>query len=73
MNAMESLSEQVRVSVNRGEYTMTSLAARVGCTRQHLHAVLAGKHQMSLALAEKIADAVGCELRFQTKRKKITA
>lgn len=73
MDAMESLSEQVRVAISRGDYTMTSLAIEVGCSRQHLHAVLSGKHQMSLKLAEQIAEAVGCELRFQSRRKKVSA
>lgn len=72
MSAMEDLAKQVRICIDRGEFSMTSLAKEVGCTRQHLHAVLASKHKMSLSLAEKIAAAVGCELRVQTSRKKIS-
>lgn len=73
MQAMDTLSQHVRNAVEHGDFTMVSLARRVGCTRQHLHAVISGKTQMSLALAEKIAEAVGCELVFKKQRKKISA
>jgi len=73
MSVMDSLIEQLRKSVDRGEVTMSGLARTVGCTRQHLYGVINGTHQLSLPLAEKLAAAVGCEVRIHKTRKKISA
>ena len=70
---MDNLLTQIRKSVDRGDVTMSGLAAVVGCTRQHLYGVLAGQHNLSLELAEKLAIAVGFEIVCKKKREKLSA
>lgn len=73
MPVMETLIRELRSALDSGEVTMSGLARQAGCTRQHLYGVLDGNHKLSLEKAEKLAKAVGCELRFHGPRKKVSA
>jgi putative transcriptional regulator len=48
-----------RLRFDRGEMTQEELANRVGCTRQTIIAVEAGKYVPSLSLAFQIAKVFG--------------
>ncbi len=48
-----------RLRFDRGEMTQEELANRVGCTRQTIIAVEAGKYVPSLSLAFRIAGVFG--------------
>jgi putative transcriptional regulator len=48
-----------RLRFDRGEMTQEELANRVGCTRQTIIAVEAGKYVPSLSLAFRIARVFG--------------
>jgi len=48
-----------RLRFDRGEMTQEELANRVGCTRQTIIAVEAGKYVPSLSLAFQIAEVFG--------------
>ena len=56
-----------RLRFERGEMTQQELAQRVGCTRQTINAIEAGKYGPALELAFKIAGVfeVGIEEVFQ--------
>lgn len=49
-----------RLRFDHGEMTQEQLAQRVGCTRQTIIALEAGKYTPSLALAFKLARAFDC-------------
>jgi putative transcriptional regulator len=51
-----------RLRFDRGEMTQQELADRVGCTRQTIIAVEAGKYVPSLSLAFQIARVFGVPL-----------
>jgi putative transcriptional regulator len=51
-----------RLRFDHGEMTQEELAYRVGCTRQTIIAVEAGKYVPSLSLAFQIAKAFGVPL-----------
>jgi putative transcriptional regulator len=51
-----------RLRFDNGEMTQEELANRVGCTRQTIIAVEAGKYVPSLSLAFQIAKAFGVPL-----------
>ncbi len=51
-----------RLRFDNGEMTQEELAYRVGCTRQTIIAVEAGKYVPSLSLAFQIAKAFGVPL-----------
>jgi putative transcriptional regulator len=51
-----------RLRFDRGEMTQEELANRVGCTRQTIIAVEAGKYVPSLSLAFQIAEVFGVPL-----------
>ena len=51
-----------RLRFDHGEMTQEELANRVGCTRQTIIAVEAGKYVPSLSLAFQIAKAFGVPL-----------
>jgi putative transcriptional regulator len=51
-----------RLRFDRGEMTQEELAKRVGCTRQTIIAVEAGKYVPSLSLAFRIARVFGVPL-----------
>ncbi len=51
-----------RLRFDRGEMTQEELAKRVGCTRQTIIAVEAGKYVPSLSLAFRIARIFGVPL-----------
>lgn len=56
-----------KLRFEHGEMTQSELANRVGCTRQTINAIEAGKYGPALELAFKIADifGVGIEEVFQ--------
>lgn len=56
-----------KLRFDNGEMTQSELANRVGCTRQTINAIEAGKYGPALELAFKIADifGVGIEEVFQ--------
>lgn len=63
-----NLSNNIRkLRFEQGEMTQSELAQRVGCTRQTINAIEAGKYGPALELAFKIADVfgVGIEEVFQ--------
>lgn len=63
-----NLTNNIRkLRFERGEMTQNELAQRVGCTRQTINAIEAGKYGPALELAFKIADVfgVGIEAVFQ--------
>ncbi len=49
-----------RLRFDNGEMTQEQLANRVGCTRQTIIALEAGKYTPSLSLAFKLARTFGC-------------
>ena len=51
-----------RLRFDSDEMTQRELARRVGCTRQTIHAIEAGKYGPSLELAIKIAEVFGVAL-----------
>jgi putative transcriptional regulator len=51
-----------RLRFDHGEMTQEELANRVGCTRQTIIAVEAGKYVPSLSLAFQIAEVFGVPL-----------
>jgi putative transcriptional regulator len=64
----KSINNQIRrLRFEHGEITQAELARRVGCTRQTINAIEAGKYGPSLELAFKIAEEfeVGLEQVFQ--------
>ncbi len=66
-----NLTNNIRkLRFERGEMTQNELAQRVGCTRQTINAIEAGKYGPALELAFRIAGVfgVGIEEVFQYHR-----
>ena len=70
MGAMNELIDILRRSIDSGDHSVAAIAARCGCSRTHIYNVLNREQQPTLALAEKIADAIGAEITVKTKRRK---
>ena len=51
-----------RLRFDHNEMTQEELAQKVGCTRQTIIALEAGKYTPSLALAFRIARTFGCQV-----------
>lgn len=64
MEDMEKLIESVRSYLGDGKATSVDLAKSADTTRQTIHSILTGKHKPSLPLAERLAAAIGGEVRF---------
>lgn len=64
MEDMEKLIESVRSHLDRGVSTSVDLAKSAETTRQTIHSVLTGRHKPTLQLAERLAAAIGGEVRF---------
>lgn len=60
--AMSLFRERVREELDRQEKTISQLAVDAGISFVHMSRVLAGKADVSLPVAEQIADAVGVPL-----------
>ncbi len=58
---MSDITNRIRrLRFDNGEMTQAQLAERVGCTRQTIIALEAGKYTPSLSLAFKLARCFGC-------------
>ena len=66
MSDMNELLKHARRAIATKTVTVTSLAASCGISRQHLHAILAGKSHATMPVAEKLANALG--LRFAVRK-----
>lgn len=73
MLVMRELLTEIRNCVADGKTTVPKLAEACGCTKQHLYNVLNGESQITVGLAEKIAENLGFELHLRRKRKKSAA
>jgi len=75
MLVMNELLQQMQQAIDSG-MAVNELAARAGCTRQYIHAIMTRKQSPSLNHAEKLAKALGFSLEFRRidkKSKKIPA
>lgn len=72
---MKPLVEMIRFALQNKTVTVKQLATEVGCSRQHIYQILNGENVPSMLMAEKLADAIGCEisLHVSTKSKKVSA
>jgi transcriptional regulator with XRE-family HTH domain len=54
--------ERVREEIARQDTTISAVASQAGISFVHLSRVLSGKADVSLPIAEQIADSLGVEL-----------
>ena len=69
MAVMQELTSKIKGCILAGKVTITDLARICGCSRQHIYNVLEGKSELTISLAEKIADECGFSLRIGNKKK----
>ena len=74
MSLMEKLVSAMTAAIESGQVSVAQLAAAAGCSRQYVYTVLDGKSIPTVAIAEKLAEAVGASLQLVSRRsKKISA
>lgn len=54
--------DQIRTRMRGRGMTLQGLADATGADRGHLSRTLSGRHSPTVALMQRIADALGCEL-----------
>ena len=64
----KSLADQLRAAIDGCEWSLNSIARETGIPQPNLHRFLAGKYDVSLATADKIAKYFGMRL---TKPKRV--
>ena len=70
MCVMNDLIQILRDSIDSGDHSVATIASRCDCSRTHVYNILDRKQQPTLALAEKIANAIGAEITVKTKRRR---
>lgn len=69
---MKKVIDEARKSITEQRITVTGLAEKCGCTRQHIYQILSGVQHPSAPLMEKIANALGLEITVKKASKKKT-
>lgn len=67
MCAMTELAKLLEQRLNDGTTNVSMLAREVGCSRQSIYNVLSGGRNLSLPMAEKLAECLGAKLAIQEK------
>ena len=62
VDAMNNFRVNLRAAMERRNLSQRAVAERMGVTHPFINRVLVGKADPTIPFAEKIADAVGCEL-----------
>lgn len=73
MTNMERLREMLRQTIDAKRLTIVEIARMAGCSRQHIHNLLNGDRDISMSLAERLAEICGSRLEIKRGRKKIPA
>ena len=65
MDAMkELLTEKIQSCIDSGQVTIADLSRESGCSRQHIYNFLSGKSELTVSLAERLANACGLCLKI---------
>jgi DNA-binding XRE family transcriptional regulator len=74
MPLCDNFRDNLRTRLDRGDLTVTKLAASAGVHRVTIHKILSGEIEPSLSLCESIAQAAGIsppEKIFQKSRREV--
>jgi transcriptional regulator with XRE-family HTH domain len=66
----KSLSEQLRIEIQRCGKTRYRLSQETGVSQSVLSRFIAGKSELTIANAEKVCKAIGTEMILKTKKGK---
>lgn len=61
-SAVEEFIQQVRARLSESEMSISDLAKETGISRQHIHRILSGEYNISMAAAQSIADVLGLKI-----------
>jgi len=71
MTAMNQLIAILKANIDGRAVNVSHLAGKLGCSRQHLYNVAAGKCKPNFEFSERLADELGLAIKL-TVRKKTT-
>lgn len=60
-----SLIDALKKEIDSKRQTVTAIARAANCSRQHIYGVISGKSEVTLAMAERLAGAIGMTLNLK--------
>jgi transcriptional regulator with XRE-family HTH domain len=70
---MEKLIEILSAKIHSKQISITELALKSGCSRQHIYNILQRKQCPSIEMAEKLAESAGISMSIVFKKTRKTS